>query len=72
MKKQYTVLLLYPDYMSDGDETYHAWVQAESTKDAQVKAQQQAAEDNELEADKADNFLVLACYEGWRENIMVE
>ena len=42
--KQYTVLLLYPDYAADefGKETYLAWVEAESPEDAVLTAQEEA------------------------------
>ena len=39
--KEYTVLLLYPDYVADefGKETYLSWVEAESPEQAMAKAQ---------------------------------
>ena len=39
----YSVLLIYPDYVSDGPETYYAFVRAESSTEAAAKAQLQAA-----------------------------
>ena len=46
--REYTVLLLYPDYVADefGKETYLAWVEAESPEQAIAKAQKMAWVDN--------------------------
>ncbi len=41
--KAYSVLLLYPDYLSDGPETYYGFVRAGSLVEAAGKAQLQAA-----------------------------
>ena len=41
--KPYSVLLIYPDYVSDGPETYYGFVRAESPSEAAAKAQLQAA-----------------------------
>ena len=41
--KPYSVLLLYPDYLSDGPETYYGFVRAAFPTEAAYKAQLQAA-----------------------------
>lgn len=41
--KPYSVLLLYPDYLSDGPETYYGFVRADTPSEAASKAQLQAA-----------------------------
>ena len=42
--KEYTVLLLYPDYIANefGKETYLAWVTAQNPEDAVLTAQEKA------------------------------
>ena len=42
-EKPYSVLLLYPDYLSDGPETYYGFVRACSPSEAVDKARLQAA-----------------------------
>ncbi len=42
-QKPYSVLVIYPDYVSDGPETYYGFVRAESPSEAADKAQLQAA-----------------------------
>ncbi len=42
-RKPFSVLMLYPDYLSDGPETYYAFVRACSAAEAADKAQLQAA-----------------------------
>jgi len=56
-KKPYTVLLLYPDYMSDsfGQETYLAHVEARDPESAVMEAQQRAVEAN---TDEEDDWIV--------------
>lgn len=41
--KPFSVLLIYPDYVSDGPETYYGFVQAASPAEAAEKGQLQAA-----------------------------
>ena len=41
--RPYSVLLLYPDYLSDGPETYYGFVRACSPAEAADKARLQAA-----------------------------
>lgn len=75
MMKEYSVLLLYPDYLNEnGDDTYYAFVFAASPKDAVRKARRDAVEsqldDSEIEE---EDFAVLLVIEGhhealsWRE-----
>lgn len=70
---KFTVLLLYPDYLqSNGDDTYQAWVEADTVQEAKEKAQFEAFRRSQAEEDleevdvtgSHDNFSVLAVYEG--------
>lgn len=48
--KPYTVILLYPEYMTDGRvETYFAHVEAENLDAAARLAQEEAARENHIE-----------------------
>jgi len=62
---KYTVLLLYPDYMTEdyGQETYLAWVDASDPNDAVKKAQARVAYENDA-TDSRDDFFVLLVAEG--------
>ena len=70
--KPYTVLLLYPDYISDsfGHETYQAWVKvAGGLKSAVRAAQQEAAKANAKHVNAKNgegpkDFFCLAIYAG--------
>jgi hypothetical protein len=62
--KEYSVLLLYPDYIADGIETYYAFVQADSPRAAVGLAQNEAVKANELDGDEAQDFLPLLVTEG--------
>ncbi len=42
-RKPFSVLMLYPDYLSDGPEAYYGFVRACSAAEAADKAQLQAA-----------------------------
>ncbi len=73
MLNEYTVLLLYPDYVADnyGQETYQAHVMALNEKDAVSKAQVECVQALEGDAepgssgiDSLDDLFVLALYEG--------
>lgn len=75
--KNYTVLLLYPDYIADefGKETYLAWVEAESPEQAIAKAQTMAWVDNtEGEDDNLvhDDFHPLLVVEGHLSDLTPE
>lgn len=69
--KPYTVLLLYPDYMTAdyGQETFLAHVAAPTVKDAQYAAQMDAISMNTMDSDKAEDFSVLAVFEGHLNDI---
>lgn len=45
-KEQFSVLLLYPDYLSDGKETYYAFVRATNAGMAVIAAQHEASKAN--------------------------
>jgi hypothetical protein len=71
--KPYTVMMMYPDYMTDdyGQETYMAWVEGSSLKDAVLKAQRKAVEesmpdetDHEYIETVMDDFFVIFRCEG--------
>lgn len=61
---KFTVLLLYPDYLqSNGDDTYQAWVEADTVQEAKEKAQHDVWS-SVGEAGSWEDFSVLAVYEG--------
>lgn len=69
LKKPYTVLLLYPDYMNvTGHETYHCHVEAKTPKQAVFFAQFEASKANAECEDKKD-FIALAVYDGHQTDI---
>ena len=76
--KPYTVLLLYPDYLADnyGEDTYQAWVDAQSVTEAASKAQLEAAGDDNVPVghtvDDLNDFKVLAVYEGHHVDLSTE
>ena len=71
---QYSVLLLYPDYMSDDyPETYYTFVTADSVQGAIDAARSDCMEDNSNEEDgcfieNPDDLLVLLVTDGWHLN----
>lgn len=66
----YTVLMLYPDYMQDGGtETYLDQVEAGSAEEAEKLAQRNAAQANELDSDFDSDFYVLYVAEGWHPDV---
>lgn len=65
--KQYSVLVLYPEYISNNGETYLAHVSANSVKEAQAKAQQEAASAND--DDWVDEYFVVLVTEGFIDDI---
>ncbi len=77
-EKDYSVLLLYPDSLSQnyGEETYYAHVKAaspaEAVKAAQKEAAEANAEDAEDEEEYAESFLPLLCIEGHHESFSHE
>ena len=76
-KKPYTVLLLYPDYMTDnfGQDTYLAHVEAGDPESAVVQAQKWAMtanidpEDMGLVQDFSEDFFPLFVCEGHRDDL---
>jgi hypothetical protein len=64
VKKPYSVLLRYPDYASDGDETYYAFVEAADSVAAVTEAQQKAILTNEWEDRDPADFAPLLVIEG--------
>jgi hypothetical protein len=73
--KKYTVLLLYPDYMTDGpegSETYLAWVFAATPVQAVTRAQLDAKEASDYDCDEEQNpedFRALAVFKGHHDDI---
>lgn len=65
---KFTVLLLYPDYLQDnGDDTYQAWVEADTVQEAKEKAQNEVFNQEVDDVDSTESpedFAVLAVYEG--------
>ena len=74
--KPYSVLLLYPDYLSDGPETYYGFVRACSAAEATGKARFQAARharrgddvDRDDLRELADDFQVELVIRGHRKD----
>lgn len=63
--KKYTVLLAYPDYLTDGrSESYAAWVCSRDEEEAVSCARRKAGKDNEMEPEELDDLAVIAVYEG--------
>jgi hypothetical protein len=69
MIKPYTVILLRPDYIADpyGQDTYLAWVEADTVRQAVSFAQHRAI-DNDFTAESfdgdPDDYFVQGCFEG--------
>lgn len=65
---KFTVLLLYPDYLQEnGDDTYQAWVEADTVQEAKELGQRQAFNqeaDDAASTESPNDFSVLAVYEG--------
>lgn len=70
---KYTVLLLRPDYVADdyGQDTYQAWVEAESVTEAIRKAQLEVVivDDPDDRFNFAADYFVLAVYLGHQADI---
>ena len=70
-RKPFTVLLLYPDYLSDGQETYLAHVStysvANAVKEAQLIAWKIAWKDSD---GKPDDFRPLLCVRGHHFDVL--
>lgn len=63
-KRWYSVLLLYPDYMSDGVKTYYDFVQAYSPMGAVLLARLHCTDANKNEIDNPYDLLVLLITRG--------
>ena len=71
-KKKYSVLLLYPDYLSDGTTTYYHLTEACSPKKAALKAQQAALKAlGEAVCDDCEDLLVLLLIEGHHNDLPI-
>lgn len=67
---KFTVLLLYPEHMTDGDtQTFQAHVHAQDADEAAGKAQDEAREDFDY---MTYPFQVLAVYAGHHDDIKPE
>jgi hypothetical protein len=64
--KKYTVLLLYPDYVTDvyGQDTYQDHVEAACIKEAVAKARLDCEQDTGISFEHLTDLYVLAVYEG--------
>ena len=64
--KPYSVLLLYPDYVSEqyGTETYYAFVEAADPLDAVAVAQREAVSAQDIEIDNPTDFAPLLVTQG--------
>jgi hypothetical protein len=72
MKLPYTVILLYPDFLSDnyGEETYVAWVEAESPEEAVKLGQKQVLNANaNPEGCRAIDFYPIFACEGHHRDL---
>ena len=69
--KEYSVLLLYPDYLADDpSETFYEHVTATSPKNAGLVAQQSAISANAMDEDTdPDDFAVLLILEGHHHGV---
>jgi hypothetical protein len=65
MDKKYSVLLGYPEWMTDGNtETYYAFVEAAGPKEAVAEARARLLKTQELYAGVPEDFAVLLVTEG--------
>ena len=67
---QWTVVLGYPDYLTDnyGQDVYRAQVSADTPKEAVYRARRDAFDDNPACEDPTD-FALLALFQGWHEEV---
>lgn len=69
--KTFTVVLLYPEYLSDGRaETFTTAVEAEDVEEAVVEAQHEVVENNDLTLKEMENFDPAFVCEGEVQNIL--
>jgi hypothetical protein len=65
--KNYSVMLLYPDYLSDGHQTFYTWVHAAGPADAVHRARIEAMTSNGWTPDDVadeEDFICLLVTEG--------
>ena len=69
--KPYSVLLLYPDYISDnfGHETYYDFVGARGVKSAIKEARRRCIATNDLDLDSPDDLHALLVVEGHQKGL---
>jgi hypothetical protein len=71
--KQYTVVLIYPDYAANqyGEEFWTTQVHADDVPSAQLQAQLEAMEANEYDTEDSDpnDWAPVFVCEGWVDNI---
>jgi hypothetical protein len=67
--KKYTVVLAYPDYLSESCETYIAWVKARTVEEGVQRAQRQAVRAQEFDPEDDPinpiDFDPIVMYNGW-------
>lgn len=69
---KFTVLLLYPEWVSPLQESYMAHVEAQDADEAVAFARDEIAQINNLDMTDSDPFLVLAVYAGHHDDIKPE
>lgn len=64
--KEYSVLLLYPDYMQEreGTQTYYTFIKAPNSKSAAAAAKREVTRQNDMEEASEDDFLTLLVING--------
>lgn len=72
--RKYTVLLLYPDYMTDayGQETYAAHVEADSPRQALSKARRACKDANGIGLRYLDDLYCLFACLGWVDSLCTD
>jgi len=62
---KYSVLLLYPDYIADGVETYYEWTEVESVEEGIRNVQRMAVAANpDYDVKDLDDFMALFVAKG--------
>lgn len=65
--KKYSVLLMYPDYISDTAETFYTFVTAQNRKAAILKAQKECKAESFISLDSLDDLRVILVIDGHRK-----
>jgi len=65
--KKYSILLMYPDYMSQDwpYETYFTYLRAATSQEAVILAKKEACQENDMLKNKADDFYAILCIAGY-------